>query len=152
MAFQYIRNLYGGAPIAPPGDNYPFTEGDNDEVTAGKVYKYDGSGEMEEVSDTDDNSTVIALEDADQADTFRGMYILPGMVFRADIEGTGEPSNFEEGDVGVQINNAEEVKDDATHDAGPLTVLRVYESDHDEDVWYADVVFCKSAFHHTTSA
>jgi len=131
--------------VAPPRDNYPFTAHAGTEPEAGKVYSYNAAEEtLEEAADTEEEAIVIALEDADDGEEFRGMYIVPGAIFRADCEGTGEPTEIKEGVVGMQLNDAEEVKDSDTL-TGPLTVLRVYESEHDEDVWYADVVFNECA-------
>ena len=152
MALTVIRNMAGKVPVAPPKDNYPFEAKSGTEPEAGKVYSYDGNNEtLVEAADAEDEAIVIAVDDADDGEDFRGQYILPGMVYRADCAGTGEPTHIKEGVVGMQLNDAEEVKDSDDTD-GPLTILRVYQSDHDDDTYYADVVFCKSAFAVTTSA
>ena len=122
--FELVRNLYGGAEIAPPLDNAPFTAGET--LTAGQVCYFHTDGKLKKAADTERAAAVVLISGGANNETVRGYYILPGMVFKAPGDGTWSAackvgfSNVELADDGKKVN-----REDPTGDDGPLSILKI---------------------------
>ena len=136
--FQLVKNLYGGAEVAPPLDNLSF-EADAD-LKAGTVVKMKDGDKVEAVADDDGLAIGVAVNDADAGEDVRILYIVPGMIFRAPIEGDVE-NNMEVGFTQAELaESGTKVKGEGGNADGPLTVLSI---DGDEE--YAWVAFNECA-------
>ncbi len=140
--FKVVQNLFGGAvEVAPPKD--VFSAEVADDVEMGQVCKFDADGKLAAVDDNDDEAAVIALEAGKAADDdkVRFSYILPGMVYKAEIEGDME--DLEVGMIGVQMaDDGKKVNANETS-GGCLTILRLGTDDNDNE--FAWVCFNKCA-------
>jgi len=140
--FRFVQNLIGGAvDVAPPKDVLKAEVGED--LEAGQVCKFDSNGKLVSVDDDDSDATVITLDagkDADD-DEVRYAYILPGMVYAADVD--GDVDDLEVGMIGVQLaDDGKKVNANETS-GGPLTILRTYQDRNEND--YALVCFNQCA-------
>jgi len=143
--FKQIGSLHGGAvPVAPPKDNRPFEAESGTEIEKGAVYKFDSDGKAIDVDgdDDDDGVAILALEDADDGEKFRGQWITPTEIYQASVQGDGTDHNYE-GRIGVRLHTDGKSVSDVEDVEGPLTIIKLIEIDDDD--YEAQVVFNKCA-------
>ena len=137
--FRLVKNLYGGAEVAPPKDNFPFTAGE--ELSEGTVCKFNTDGKLVAADDDDSEAAIVTLSGAEADEDVRGYYILPGMIFIAPKDDDAHADQY-------TGNNSVEMNDDGTEvkvsqdpgaSGGNLTLIKM-----DDD--FAYVIFNKGVF------
>jgi len=88
MAFTFVRNMISGmGPIAPPADNFPFTDQDNSgglaKGTACDMHAT--AGHLNIAADDSQVPAVVTLEAIAQNATGRAAWILPGAVYKVPV-------------------------------------------------------------------
>jgi len=137
--FELVKNLYGGAEVTPPGDNFSFEA--SGAISEGAVCTATTNGTVVAASDDTSEAYIVAVEEAEEAgDDVRGMYILPGMVFRAPKNDDAHSGAYIGNNSMEMDENGTEVKIDQDPSAasGALTLLN-----YDDD--FAYVTFNKGA-------
>jgi len=146
MAFTFVRNMISGmGPVAPPADNFPFTDQDNSGgLKAGVACDMHATaGHLNIAAAQSLVPAVVTLEAIEQNGTGRAAWILPGAVYKVPVTkadgtkfsavpGTGTHGIAATTVLGARLRiNATGLGADganASHADNPLTVVKIERS------------------------
>lgn len=146
MAFTFVRNLISGmGPVAPPADNFPFTDQNNSGGLAAGVAcdMHATAGHLNKAAAQSQVAAVVTLEAIEQNGTGRAAWILPGAVYKVPVrkaDGTkfsAVPGTATHGIAATTVLGAQlRITTDglaadganASHKLNPLTVVKIERS------------------------